>query len=255
MQLKNNVLILAIFLFISCTSKKEILYFQDSLDYKNEPISYHKKEKVKPNDILDIKIITLIPEASMPYNNPSSTSQVSNSLDIMRINGYVVSDNYTIDFPVLGEINIKGLTLEEVETKIRKILEDGGHLVKPTVKVKLINAKVTIIGEVKVPGTYTYLDQNLNILQALGYAGDLTINGEREDVILIREVDGVRKIEHLNLTSTDILDSPYYYVKSNDVIVVNPNEAKVKSAGIIGNIGTFVGLASLALSIIVLVTR
>ena len=104
------------------------------------------------------------------------------------------------------------------------------------------------------PGTYTFTESNINLLQALGLAGDLTINGEREDVVLIREVDGVRTVAHFNLTQSDWLNSPYYLINPNDVIMVNPNGSKVKTAGYIGNVGTLIGVISILLSTVVLIT-
>ena len=114
---------------------------------------------------------------------------------------------------------------------------------------------MTILGEVKNPGTYSFTEQNITILQALGYAGDLTINGKRDDILITREVDGVRKISHIDLTSSSFMDSEFYFIKPNDNIIVNPNNPKVKSAGFVGNVGTILTIASLALSITILLTR
>ena len=119
----------------------------------------------------------------------------------------------------------------------------------------LLNAKITILGEVNAPGTYNFTEQNITILQALGYAGDLTINGKRDDIIITRDVNGVRKISHIDLTSTDFMNSEFYFVKPNDNIIVNQNNPRVKESGFIGNIGTVLTIASLALSITILLSR
>ena len=144
-------------------------------------------------------------------------------------------------------------TILELEKKITKLLLDGGHLVSPTVSVRLLNGKFTVLGEVARPGTFTFLEKNLSLLQALGYAGDLTINGKRKNITLIREVNGIRSARKLDLTSKDILDNPSYYIRNNDVIIVNPSYSRIKSAGFIGSPQTIASIASLLLSITLLI--
>ena len=121
--------------------------------------------------------------------------------------------------------------------------------------MRLVNAKVTILGEVNSPGTYNFTEQNITLLQALGYAGDLTINGKREDILVMREEDGVRQITHIDLTTSEWLNGPYNFVKPNDVIVVNPNNPKVKSSGFVGNVGTLISVISIVFSTIVIITN
>jgi polysaccharide export outer membrane protein len=118
-----------------------------------------------------------------------------------------------------------------------------------------MNSKVTVLGEVKTPGTYSFDEKNLTLLQAIGLAGDLTINGKRNDVLLIRQENNIKTITHIDLTSTSWFETKNYYVKQNDVIVVNPNNAKIKSAGIIGNAGTFISVISLLLTGILLIKK
>ena len=114
---------------------------------------------------------------------------------------------------------------------------------------------MTLLGEVKAPGTYTFTENNMSFLQALGLAADLTINGNRTDIILIRNVDGIQTASHLNLTSANWLNGPFQNIKPNDVILVNPNESKVKSAGFIGNASVVLAMASIILSSIVILTN
>ncbi|MGC1631603.1 MAG: polysaccharide biosynthesis/export family protein, partial [Gelidibacter sp.] len=169
--------------------------------------------------------------------------------------GYLVSENNSINFPQMGIIYTKDKTTGQLQEELTKLLEDGGHLKNPTVNVRLINAKVTILGEVKAPGTYNFTEESVNLMQALGLAGDLNINGKRDDVLLIREADGVFNTTHLNLTSAELLTSPYYFIKPNDVIMVNPNGPKIKSSGFVGNVGTFISVFSILLSTVLLITR
>jgi len=211
---------------------------------------------LQPNDILKIDIGALMPEAALPYNKTSPVGmQAANNLEVMKLEGYLVSQDKTINFPVLGELSVADKTTADLEIDIKNRLETGGYLLDPTVTVRLLNAKVTILGEVKQPGTFTFTENNISLLQALGLAGDLTINGDRDNVILIREADGQRITTHLNLTQSAWLGGPYQNIQPNDVLVVNPNSAKVKTAGYIGNVSVVLAMASLILTSIVLLTN
>lgn len=253
--MKTNVItILVLFLLCSCASKKEILYMQDATTEAIGKVKY-QSSTIQPNDILKINVESLVPEAAMPYNKGTLQSIQPQNVQLLQIDGYLVSLDNTIKFPVLGEISTSEQTTAQLEQTIKDKLVDGGHLVNPTVNVRLINAKFTVLGEVNQPGTYTFVEQNITLLQALGYAGDLTINGKRNDILLTREVDGVRKVTHIDITSASFMNSEYYFVKPNDVIVVNPNEPRIKNAGFVGNVGTILTIASLALSVTILLTR
>ena len=245
--------LLLLFIFQSCKTKEEIYYMQDVDAYNNKEVKF-ASPTLQANDILKISVGALVPETAIPYNKIGAGSVQTNSLEIMKLDGYLVSLEQTISFPILGEISVVNKTTSQLEKELVRRLESGGHLVNPSVSVRLLNAKVTILGEVNAPGTYTFTESNINLLQALGLAGDLTINGEREDVVLIREVNGVRTVAHFNLTQSDWLNSPYYLINPNDVIMVNPNGSKVKSAGYIGNVGTLIGVISILLSTVVLIT-
>ena len=246
--------LLALILLQSCVSKKEMLYMQDVASYNNTDVTYNN-HTLQVDDILKISVGALIPEAAIPYNKNSGGNVVANSIDVMMLDGYLVSQNSTINFPVLGELSVKDKTTKDIENDIKKLLFDGGYLINPSVNVRLLNAKVTILGEVNNPGTFSFTENNISFLQALGLAGDLTINGSREDVVVLRYVDGVQTTARINLTSANFLSGPYQMVKPNDVIVVNPNSAKLKTAGYVGNISTILGITSLLLSSIILLTR
>jgi len=248
------MLIISIVFLQSCVSKKEMLYLQDVASYNNTEVTYNN-HTLQVDDILKISVGALMPEAALPYNNVTGGSVVANSVDIMKLDGYLVSQNYTINFPVLGELSVKEKTTQDLENSIKKLLVDGGYLINPNVTVRLLNAKVTILGEVQQPGTFSFTENNISLLQALGLAGDLTINGSREDVVVLRYVDGVQTTERINLTSANFLSGPYQMVKPNDIIVVNPNSAKLKTAGYVGNISAILGITSIILTTILLFTR
>ena len=248
------LLIISLVLLQSCVSKKEMLYLQDVESYNNTDVTFNN-HTLQVDDILKISVSTLMPEAALPYNNVTAGSVVANNIEVMKLDGYLVSKNSTINFPVLGELSVKEKTAQDLENYIKKLLVDGGYLISPNVTVRLLNAKVTILGEVKMPGTFSFTENNISLLQALGLAGDLTINGSREDVMVLRYIDGVQTTTRINLTSAGFVGGPYQMVKPNDVIVVNPNSAKVKTAGYVGNISAILGIASILLTSIVLLTR
>jgi len=241
-------------LSVSCVTKKQMLYMQDVDTLTNQEVTY-KNHTLQVDDILKISVGALMPEAALPYNNVTAGNMVANNIDIMKLDGYLVSQNSTINFPILGELSVKDKTTQDLENEIKKLLVDGGYLINPNVTVRLLNAKVTILGEVNMPGTFSFTENNISLLQALGLAGDLTINGSREDVVVLRYVDGVQTTARINLTSANFLSGHYQMVKPNDVIVVSPNSAKLKTAGYVGNISAILGITSVILTSILLFTR
>ena len=242
-----------VLLSVSCVTKKQMLYLQDLDSVIGQEITYNN-HTLQVDDILRIAVGALMPEAALPYNNITASS-VANTIDIMRLDGYLVSQNSTINFPVLGELSVKEKTTQDLENEIKKLLVDGGYLINPNVTVRLLNAKVTILGEVQRPGTFSFTENNISLLQALGLAGDLTINGSREDVVVLRRIDGLQTTARINLTSANFLSGPYQMVKPNDVLIVNPNSAKLKTAGYVGNISAILGITSVILTSILLFTR
>lgn len=253
-EYKNYSILTIIFLFFlcSCVSKKELLYLQDIQALNNSKV-ISSKNILQENDILKIDVTSLEINASIPYNKVTSPNNFANTLQLMQLNGYLVSINKTINFPVLGEISVAEKTSQDLEKYIKNLLEEGGHLINPRVTVRLLNSKVTILGEVRNPGTYTFTEKNISLLQALGLAGDLTIDGNRKNIIVIRESNGQRTTSNIDLTSVSWLSSPYQNIQPNDVIIVNPNSKKVTSAGLIGNISTVLSIASILLSTIILI--
>lgn len=246
------LIILALTLLQACVSKKDVLYLQNANTIDVSTVSF-SKTSIQVNDILKISIGSLVPEAAIPYNKGNGMVQ-STSIDIMKLEGYVVSQEKSIQLPILGDISVANKTTDQLSNHIKKLLKEGGHLSNPTVDIRLLNAKFTVLGEVNNPGTFNYTETNINLLQALGYAGDLSINGKRDDVILIRELDGTRKISHINLNTSEWLNTDAYQIKPNDLIIVNPNTRVIKGSSLVDT-GTLFTIASLALSIVILLTR
>jgi polysaccharide export outer membrane protein len=251
-HLKPVLFTLIILCFFSCASKNSVLYFQDSNNVNSRRLSY-SSPKIQTNDIINIKVTALNPESVAPYNVDNGVTPNTSFIEILKLQGYLVSKEGNIVFPVIGSINVAGKTISELENYIKKILVDGDHVVDPAVSVRILNSKVTILGEVNKAGTYTITENNITVLQALGYAGDLTINGSRKDVLILREVDGVQVTKRIDLTSTNWFSSDFYYIKQNDVIVVNPNSNKIKSSGFLGSAGAVMSAISLVLTSILIV--
>jgi polysaccharide export outer membrane protein len=247
---------LTLVLLQSCAFKKDILYLQDVVATEGNAL-IRDQSLVQSNDILQITINSLIPEAANPYNSPASrtTTNNVNSIDILKLQGYLVSSAGTIELPILGKLSVLDKPLQTIENDIKELLVSGGHLVNPTVTVRVVNSKVTVLGEVNRPGTYSFMEETLTVPQVLGYAGDLTINGDRKEVLLIRKSNGIRTVKKINLTQSNWINDPSLQIRQNDVIVINPNIQKIKTAGLVGNTGTILTIASLLLSSIILITR
>ncbi len=226
------IVIVSIFMATSCASRKDIVYFQD------EPIeegiinmAAPKQLIYKPDDILTINVSALDPATVMPFNLPV-VSNNSNSVTSVggntQMQTYLVDYDGNIQFPVLGSIKVEGLTRTELTSLL---VERIGTMVNdPIVNVRLANFTITILGEVSNRGTFTIQDERITILEALGLADDLTIFGKRKNVKLIREVNGVKKFAFIDLTSINVVNSPVYYLQQNDVIYVEPNNAKIRSS-------------------------
>ena len=249
---KIGLSLLVICLFWSCSSKKQLIYLNDNT-YSVTEVSY-PIYTLQPQDILKIDVLSMSPEAAIPYNKIGQ-SNINPNINILQLEGYLISDKYSLEFPTLGIIDVKGKTISNLEDDINNRLRDGGHLINPIVSVRILNARFSVLGEVRNPGTYSFVGERLSVLQALGYAGDLTINGKRTEIQLVRETNGQRIIHEINLNEVNTLDAPHFYVHSNDVIIVKPNFNKVKSAGFIGSPQSISSIASLLLSITLLLTN
>jgi polysaccharide export outer membrane protein len=230
---KSNILIvlLAIFALTSCGSRKNIIYFQDEPVDSGVLMSEPKQIIYKPDDILTINVSALDPDTVKPFNLPvvaNNTGGVASAQAGLTLQTYLVDYNGNIDFPVLGQLKVSGLNRTELTAFLVERISE--YATNPIVNVRLANFTVTILGEVNNRGTFTIEDERITILEALGLAGDLTIFGKRKNVLLIREVDGKKKFAKIDLTTVNAVNSPVYYLQQNDVIYVEPNNARVRSS-------------------------
>tara|TARA_R110002072_G_scaffold199405_4_gene357051 strand:+ start:29078 stop:29875 length:798 start_codon:yes stop_codon:yes gene_type:complete len=239
----------------SCVSKKEILYLQDIEKMAANSDPMFSTTAIQPNDILSINVTAFDMEAAAPFNliMPARTVQELTNPSTRELQGYLVSMDGTIEFPVLGTIKVAGLSRQELIEKMKK--EIRVYIKDPIVNVTISNYKVTVLGEVMRPGTYNIPDERITLLEALGKAGDLTIYGKRTNIILLREQDGVKTHSIIDITKSDFLNSPFYFLKQNDVIYVQPNSAQVNSAAYNRNSSVYISIASVLISLIVLISR
>jgi polysaccharide export outer membrane protein len=215
----------------SCVSPKTIVYFQgDSSKYSSQEISQKYVPVIQPNDILSIVVGSLNAEANEVFNTPNlfttaSTNYSSNGGSKMQPLGYLVDYDGTIEIPLVGKVKIGGLRTTDAADTIRTQLMS--YLKEPSVIVRNLNFKVSVLGEVKQPAVYVIPDEKITLPEVLSLAGDLTIYGNRSNVMIIREENGKREYARLDLTSREVFNSPYYYLHKNDVIYIEPVKSKM----------------------------
>lgn len=222
---------------VSCRTTKAPIYFNNVRDTLFKGTGYNVESVIRTNDLLNITVSSLNQEASALFNAPLSSqslqtpnSNPNNSSSVSApglANGYLVANDGTIQFPVLGNVKAAGLTKNQLKANITKELVDRKLLVDPIVNIRFTNFRVTVLGEVARPTVVNVPSEKISILEAIGLAGDLTIYAKRDNVVLIREEEGNKIVKRLNLNSTEIFTSPYYYLKSNDIIYAEPNENKI----------------------------
>lgn len=234
-------------LFTSCASSEKIVYYQ-GIDHKQVAVGTHKTT-IEPDDLLLIIVSSQNPDAAQPYNlstnftvNPHNQAGLSNRQQQL----YLVDSNGYIDFPVLGRIKMGGKTKEQVSeelhTMIAKDLKDA------VINIRIMNFKITVMGEVKRPGIHTITSERITLPEALSLSGDLTQYGQRNNILVTREsTDGI-KTHRVDLTATDFMHSEFFYLKQNDVVYVEPNKTRINSSGVGPNISIYLTVISLLLT-------
>ena len=233
-RINKILVILTMFFLSSCAVPKNIAYFQNRLVDQPEQIDKHGGIVIQPKDMLSIVVSSKNPELVVIFNLPvisyQAGSEVVTSSYNQRLMGYVVDNEGYIDFPVLGKLKVSGLTRWELADTIKNKLIEEGYLTDCVVTVEFMNFKVSIIGEVNAPGTYTIEGDKVTVLQAISLAKDLTIFGQRENVTVIRESDGERTMYQINLCDVSMFNSPAYYLQQNDIVYVEPSEIKARQS-------------------------
>lgn len=253
---KNLGLALAILVcFTSCVSKEKMVYLQTPEGQSaNVTIPAEQKYEltIQPDDQLAISISSKYEELVQPFNSKSVLGQKSSTTTTnQELTYFLVDANGYIDFPVLGRQFVKGLTCEQLRQSLEKQIKEGNHIKDAQVEVKLMSFRVGVFGEVKTPGIQQIKGQRYTILEALMAAGDLLPTGQRKNIKVIREENGARNTYYVDLTSNaNVMNSPVYYLKQNDVVYVEPNKTiGIKGSSTLQTITAFSGIASLLLSV------
>lgn len=265
-KLSFPILLFILLLLGSCTSYKKVPYLQGAEDIPKEELNKLNKQytpKIMPSDLLTITVNATTQEAALPFNLPLiPTSRLENASagvnQTMGMQSYLVDQEGNIDFPILGRMSIGGMTKQQVQDVIKSKIYPKYIKEEPIITVRFNNYKVSLLGEISRPGTYTVANEKINILEALALGGDMTIYGKRDNVMLMREnLSGEKEIIRLDLTDKNLVLSPYFYLQQNDIIYVQPNKSRARGADIgsaetlvISVVGTLISLTGLLVTVL-----
>jgi polysaccharide export outer membrane protein len=238
-------------LVTSCASRKDVVYFQDTGNFETLVNNNGFISKFKVDDLIDIHVSSLNPEASGPFNLFRGMPGMGGQPE--QVN-YLVDQAGEIDFPVIGKLKVEGLSPDELRLLLRERLSE--YLKDPIINIRLRNYTITVLGEVNRPGTYPVNGEQITILEALGFAGDLTIRGVRTNVLVIRDFNGTKVYTRIDLTSKNVAKSPVYYLTQNDVVYVEPNKSGISASSLDQRVGIAISISSILItSAIILITR
>ena len=243
----------SILLFSNCASRKQFVYFQDNSDTK---ISSEYYLKLKQGDILNIKVFGCDEESIEIFNIPITNNQNASRNYFSggsSSNGYLIDKVGEIDFPLIGKIKLTELSVEEASDLIK--LKLNTYLKDPKVSIQIQNFKITILGDVKNPGTIEVPNEKITLIEAIGIVGDLNITAKRKNILLLRDENGIKKQYRIDLTNNNFINSPVYYLTQNDVIYIEANQAKINSSNVTGSSSILVAIASLVITTVNILTK
>jgi polysaccharide export outer membrane protein len=246
--LKKTIPFFFLVLLFSCASKKDMIYYQDidTLTAQEKSPSY--EIKIQPDDLLMISVFAEDPEIAKAFSlNASSETNAGASAGSV----YLVDANGFIDFPTLGKIKVSGLSRTEVLQLLDGKLSQ--YIKKPIVSLRITNFKVSVQGEVGAPGTYPVVSERITLIEALSMAKDLTVYGKRTNILIIREIDGVKSFNRVDITKADFMNSPFYYLAQNDVVYVEPNQNKINGAAVNPSTGLIFSVLSILITLTTLI--
>ena len=254
--MKNFLLLLfSGILLTSCATKEEILYFDEAeerLEGQKNLLQY--EPVIQANDVLRITVSSssINEEIVKPFQMGGDISQGSSGGNQnLSLTGYLVSPDGYIKFPVLGKVMVKGLTRTQIQDELEARIRD--YVTDPIVDVRLVNFSVTVLGEVGSPGRIQITDGRVSMPELIAMVGDITYDGKRENIMIIREENGVKSVGYIDMTETDLFSSPYFYLKQNDIVYVEPSYRAVKSAGFFTSYQGLISLGTTIISIYILV--
>jgi len=247
------LLILAL-ITVSCASKKDILYFQDSSELNLEKIEKEFQPTIEVNDILYITLSSSNIEVLEPFLRVKQIQQTNSAYNKNPgLGGYLVNVNGEIRFPILGDIQVEGKTRQYIEEYLKNKI--ANYVTDVVVDVRIMNFKITVIGEVKRPGIFPINDERVTLMEAIALAGDLTVDANRKTITVIREENDVQKVAKINLTTSDIYNSEFYFLKQNDLVYVEPSKKGVVKTGFVSDISILLSIVTVLLSTVILVTN
>lgn len=250
-MLKKAIYLIIALLLFSCGTKKEVVYYQNINTLENTSSISNYEIKIQPDDLLSITVAAEDAEIAAPFNLGVAATTTKASLSSTGSGSvYLVDPRGYIDFPVLGSIKVAGLfrseLVELLQTKIEKYIK------KPIVSLRITNFKVAVQGEVTAPGVYPVNSERITLIEAISMARDLTIYGKRDNVLIIRETNGVKSFNRVDITKADFINSPFYYLAQNDVVYVEPNKTKVNNSKIGADTSLLMSAASILITLITL---
>lgn len=254
-SVKKTIPFLFVLMLFSCAPRKDSVYYQniDSLPAQEKANSY--EIKIQPDDLLMIIVSADDPETAIPFNltniSVPSAGSVNAAQGQLTMQSYLVDAGGTIDFPVLGKLKVGGLSRSELmqllESKISKYIKN------PIINIRVTNFKISVQGEVTQPGTYPVSSDRITLIEAISMAKDLTIYGKRDNILIIREINGVKSYNRVDITKADFIHSPFYYLAQNDVVYVEPNKTRINGASVGANTGVIISITSLLITVITLI--
>lgn len=251
----NIIVVSVLYLFSSCTSGKKLIYFQGNLSSTESNKNYNPV--IHTDDLLSVTVMGMDAEVVRPFNLPQqnlNSNLGGYTQGTPPPPGYLVDTEGNIEFPVIGKLKVAGLTRSVIIDSLKNRLKQ--YVSNPTILIRVLNYKVTVLGEVRNPGTFTIPNERVTLPEALGIAGDLLITGKRKNVLVVRDVDGKKTEYRVDLTSKELFSSPVYYLNQNDVVYVEPNRAKINSSVINpSNAGIVISAVSLVISVLVLISK
>lgn len=248
----NLLILLVAILFVGCNAQQRVLYIQDVESGAEIEIPENFQIRIKPLDQLTIIVNSKNPELALPFNSASTytglSKGVSSTVSSSSLQVFTVDNDGYITLPIIGQVKCDGMTRAELQSEIEKKIIESNYIADPQVNVRFTNLQISVLGEVTRPGRYDIKNDKVTLFDALAMAGDMTIYGNRENVAVIREIDGKNIITKLDIRSSEIFSSPCFYLEQNDIVLVSPNKYRAASAEINQNRSFWISLASTGIS-------
>ena len=248
----NLLILLVAILFVGCNAQQRVLYIQDVESGAEIEIPENFQIRIKPLDQLTSVVNSKNPELALPFNSASTytglSKGVNSTVSSSSLQVFTVDNDGYITLPIIGQVKCDGMTRAELQSEIEKKIIESNYIADPQVNVRFANLQISVLGEVTRPGRYDIKNDKVTLFDALAMAGDMTIYGNRENVAVIREIDGKNIITKLDIRSSEIFSSPCFYLEQNDIVLVSPNKYRAASAEINQNRSFWISLASTGIS-------